>query len=169
MTPSVPQRYQGNLQQSCQSFTEKEKLSLADVVGDAPLAKLASYIRKLTNGATPAALEARMKRVHCVRDKAMQKFDLNSLPPMSAIILDWRDVDMCTAEFGSLGRPEATRILADVIMENCIVLLPRRRLDGGVDSGLEVLLPFEKHATHLLREDADLALWAEFTGFETAA
>jgi hypothetical protein len=73
---------------------------------------------------------------------------------------------MCEADFG-FGRPAAFRQLSDVVLENMVIIYPPLKSIGEEEQGLEVVIPFEKHALHLLMEDADVKEFFEFRGIES--
>ena len=75
---------------------------------------------------------------------------------------------MCMADFG-FGRPVAIRQLADKAVENLMIIYPRRTVKSDSDHGLEIVVPFEKHAVDMLIKDPDLNQFFTFRGFEAGA
>lgn len=147
---------------------QKEPLTLADVISEAPLSKLASFIRKITNDVTADALDKSIARVAPVRDKSKVQIRLDSLPPMSLAVTDWRDIDICEADFG-FGRPAALRQMCENVVDNLLIIYPRRTATDVEDLGLELVVPFETHAVQRLIDDEDVKKFLTFVGFEAGA
>ena len=147
------------------SFLQEKQLTLAEVISEAPLSRVAAFVRQITNNMTQDTLEATIAKVAPVRDKSNLHFRLDSLPPMSLVVTDWRDADICAADFG-FGRPVAVRQLVDKAVENLLVIYPQRTVNGDPEHGLEVVLPFEKHAVEMLIQDPDMNQFFTFRGFE---
>lgn len=103
-----------------------------------------------------------------IRDKSTLYVRLDSFPPMSFAITDWRDAKMCDADWG-FGRPVAFRQLSDIVRENQTIVYPASSVSGDPDEGLEVVVPFERHAVDMLIEDPDMKKFFEFRGFEAGA
>lgn len=93
---------------------------------------------------------------------------LDAIPPMSFVVTDWRKANMCDADFG-FGRPVAFRQLSDIVIENMMTIYPPLELEGHPDQGVEVMVPFERHAVDVLIGDPDMARFFEFRGFEAGA
>ncbi|KAK5659473.1 hypothetical protein OQA88_674 [Cercophora sp. LCS_1] len=163
--PPVPARYQGNLQCGGLSFLQKRQLTLAEVISGADLSDIAAYIRRITNDVTQETLEATIATAAKARDASNLHFRQNSIPPMSLIVTDWRKVDMGDADFG-FGKPVAVRQFCDEVSENLITIYPRRKAQGDDDSGLEVVVPFERHAVDKLLEDPQMNIFFTCRGFE---
>ena len=58
------------------------QLSLSEIISEAPLSKVASYIRKLTNGCTGEMLDAALKMLAPVGNKEELSIRINSFPPL---------------------------------------------------------------------------------------
>ncbi|KAI0441393.1 transferase family-domain-containing protein [Xylaria telfairii] len=114
LIPKVPARYQGNCLSAGTSQSLGDPVTLADVISDAPLSHLASFIRRVGTAATQENLEKMMEMMAPVRDKWLLHPPLDALPPMSLVITDWRGVRMCDDDFG-FARPAAFRQLSDVV------------------------------------------------------
>ncbi|KAL4963353.1 uncharacterized protein BDV14DRAFT_201977 [Aspergillus stella-maris] len=136
--PNTPlsERRQGNVLAGGISSTHPSPLSIAQVIApetSTSLTTLVLFIREVTDGVTPAALNVR----------------LDSFGPMAVAVTDWRGVGMCEADWGwggnggADGRPAAARQLADTVVENMVMIYPRRDADVDASAGLEVVLPFE--------------------------
>jgi len=147
---------------------QKKQLTLAEVISDAPLSSLATYVRQITNDVTESTLDSTIAAFAPISDKSNIYFQGNSLDPMSLVVTDWRDMDMCAADFG-FGRPVAFRQLSDRVIENLLEIYPRRQVEGDADHGLEIVVPFEKHAVDMLIEDPDMKRFCTFWGFEAGS
>lgn len=147
------------------SFQQEDQPTLADVISETSLPRLAAFIRKITNSVNEETLDATLNMVAAIRDKSNLHVRLDSLPPMSLAVTDWRHVDACAADFG-FGRPVAFRQLADKVIENMLIIYPRRPVEADPDHGLEVVLPFERHAVDILIKDPDLNKFFAFRGIE---
>jgi hypothetical protein len=165
VSPALPSGYQGNVLCGGLSFLQEDQPTLAEVISDAPLHRLAAFIRRTTNSVTEKTLDATLNTYAPVRDKSNLNVRLDSIPPMSLAFTDWRDADTWAADFG-FGRPVAFRQLADKVVENMVMIYPRRSIDGDPSNGLEVVLPFERHAVDVLIEDPALREFFTFRGFE---
>ena len=161
----MSKRYQGNVQCAGLSFLQEKQLTLAEVISEAPLSRVAAFVREITNSMTRDTVKATIAKVAPVRDKSNLHFRLDSMPPMSLVVTDWRGADMCAADFG-FGRPVAVRQLAGKAVENLMIIYPPRTVEGDPNHGLEVVLPFEKHAVTMLIKDPDMNQFFTFRGFE---
>ena len=102
-------------------------------------------------GALREAHPDRAFEAHAVdlADKAALNVRLDSFGPMAVAVTDWRGAGMCEADWGwggdggADGRPAAARQLADTVVENMVMIYPRRDADVDAGAGLEVVLPFE--------------------------
>jgi hypothetical protein len=171
VTPKLPAGYQGNCLTAGMSTNLPNPLTLAEVISDAPLSTLASFIRRVTTTATQENLEKTMEMLAPVRDKWLLHPRLDAIPPMSLVVTDWRGARMCDGDFG-FGRPAAFRQLSDVVLENMMVIYPPAPGTGGKgsapDQGFEVMVPFEKHALDDLIQDSDMKKYFEFRGIEAS-
>ncbi|PGH10769.1 hypothetical protein AJ80_07419 [Polytolypa hystricis UAMH7299] len=165
--PRPPERIQGNVLFSALSTTTPvQQPSIAEVISEAPLSRLASYIRSLTNSATEGSLNKVLDMVAPVRDKTSLLLRANSFPPMSIIMTDWRDSRICEADFG-FGRPVAFRHPTSVLAEGIVVIYPPRPT-GDPDEGCEILIALENELIEKVKEDEETRKYFEFRGVETA-
>ncbi|KAI0903867.1 transferase family-domain-containing protein [Ustulina deusta] len=144
-----------------------EAPSVGDVISNAPLSWLAGFIRRVTTSATQEKLEKTLEMLAPVRDKWLMLPQLNALPPTSLVVTDWRGARMCDTDFG-FGRPAAFRQLSDTVLENMVVIYPPAPglQDSFPDQGLELMVPFERHAINDLIRDPDMLRYFEFRGIE---
>ncbi|KAK0734707.1 hypothetical protein B0T26DRAFT_845136 [Lasiosphaeria miniovina] len=132
--------------------------------GGVPLARLASYIRSLTDGCDQAALDAALATLAPVRDKTVLFTRVNSFPPLTMATTDWRDTDVCGADFG-FGKPVAFRHLFDAVTEGLVLIYPPRAA-AGTDEGCEFVLMVEKEVVDGLMADIEFGRYFEFRGYE---
>lgn len=165
MTPKLPAMYQGNALSAGVSTDQPNPLTLAEVISEAPLHRVAEFVRQITTSATQARLNKTLEALAPFRDKWKLHPRLDAMPPMSLVVTDWRKANMCDADFG-FGRPVAFRQLSDIVIENMIVIYPPLEIDKDTDRGVEIMVPFESHAVDMLIDDQDMRGFFEFRGFE---
>lgn len=119
----------------------------------------------MTQDATQEALDKTVEMLGSYRRQWALHPPLAALPPTSFVVTDWRSADMCDVDFG-FGKPVAFWQLSDVV-EHMTVIYPPMGSNGNADRGVEVMLPFETHATDMLMEDVDMKRFFEFRGVES--
>ncbi|KAI1323856.1 transferase family-domain-containing protein [Xylariaceae sp. FL0255] len=169
LNPPVPEGYQGNLFCPGISFYQPDQLTTADVISDAPLSRLAGFVRKVTQSVTSHMLDGMLQSAAAMPNKFTLHGRADSVPPISLVVTDWRTAPFCTHDFG-IGRPIVERLLCDTVIENGVVLYPPRVTDeeGNPDPspGLEVLIPFETQAVDSLINDEEMKAFFEFRSIE---
>ncbi|KAL0930165.1 acyl transferase [Colletotrichum truncatum] len=167
--PPVPQRIQQNVVFVALSFQSHHipQLTAAEVISEAPLSKLAWYIRQLTNSVTQENLDAALTGIAAVRDKTTLFLRTDSFPPMSNFTSEWRDVRACEADFG-FGRPHAFRFPFDTVTAGLAVVYPVRTngAPAGDDEGNEFIIGFEKELAADLIADPEWNMYFEFRGVD---
>ncbi|KAF5861865.1 hypothetical protein ETB97_012416 [Aspergillus alliaceus] len=157
--PKVPPRIQGNVMSAVLSpMAPVLQPTLAEVISEWPLSKLASYIRQLTNSVTEESLDKWLDIVATIRDKTSMNIRINSYPPMSILQTDHRDANVTTADFG-FATPITYRHLLDCISEGVIIIYPPRTADPDSDEGCEFAISYEKRLAQGLIDDPK---WNEF-------
>jgi hypothetical protein len=165
VSPKVSERYQGNLLCAGISRRQPSPLTVGEVISEVPLSRIATYIRQITSSVDERLLQGVLATMAPVKDKSTVYLRLDSLPPLSLAVTDWRRATMCDHDFG-IGKPVAAKQIADTVNENMVMIYPQRRTQEESDQGLEVVVPFEKHAVDMLIEDPDMKKIFEFGGFE---
>lgn len=164
--PTMPPRMQGNLFFATLSFmAATPQLTTRDIISEAPLSKLATYTRQMTDGVTGELLDMALGMLAPVRNKKDLSVRVNSFPPMSLVITDWRDADVCTADFG-WGRPTAFRHLFDTVTEGLVIVYPPRNGPAGEDEGIELQVAFEEELVEKLLADEEWNKYFEFRGVD---
>lgn len=164
--PKMPARMQGNLFfATVSTMSPMPQLSLAEIISEAPLSKLASYTRQMTNSVTGEMLAGALQMLAPIRNKADLSVKVNSFPPGTLAITDWRDADVCTADFG-FGKATAFRHLADIVNENLVIVYPPHDGPAGDEEGIELLVPFEKELVSQLVDDSEWSKYFEYRGVD---
>ncbi|KAL2170477.1 hypothetical protein VTG60DRAFT_4857 [Thermothelomyces hinnuleus] len=164
-TPPVHPRIQHNVMFAALSSTAPVPPPTVDEVLHAPLSRLASYVRRLTDSVTQEDLDRTLDGVALVRDKTSLNIRIDSHPPMSILQTDHRDADIVSADFG-FARPLTYRHLLDRITEGIIIIYPTRDNDPASDEGPEFSIAYEKHLAHDLINDAEFARFFEYRGVD---
>ncbi|KAH7072501.1 hypothetical protein FB567DRAFT_204249 [Paraphoma chrysanthemicola] len=162
----IPERLQGNLQIDINStmFPDTE-LTLAEIISDAPLSKLALYTRQMTNSVTQEMLTNALKRHAAVRNKQDLSIHVDSFPPLALLVSDWRLADFCAMDYG-FAKPYAWRHLFGFVpLCQAIVYAPRTG-PAGDDEGFEVQFTFENELVQELLKDEDWGRYFEFRGVD---
>lgn len=190
--PSLPVRQQGNtflpvLSDMLAAQIPPFKFSQI-LDDDTPLWKLATYIRQVTNTCgTQEYLSATLDMTSAVRNTKDLSVRVDSLPPMTVAVTDWRDAAGVTqTNFGGnlLGEPKAFRhLMGDVLSEGLVIVYPPRSRpragkDGNAigeyeeereqedDEGIELVFAFEKELSDGLLGDETWRRYFEFRGVD---
>lgn len=164
--PDLPARMQGNI--SFDILSTKcpvQQLTVAEVISEASLSRLASYTRQMTNSATVELVADELRRFRRIRNKEDLSVRVDAFPPMSLVITDWREADVCRSDFG-FGRPAAFRHLFDKVAEGLAIVYPPRNGPAGEDEGIELQVTFEKELVDELVNDAQWKTYFEFRGVD---
>ncbi|OJJ04313.1 hypothetical protein ASPVEDRAFT_136175 [Aspergillus versicolor CBS 583.65] len=167
-SPAVPERMQGNVVFVAMSTSNPTpQLTVEEVISEAPLSKLAWYIRQLTNGVTEENLDIALSAIAPVRDKTALFLRTDSFPPMSNITTDWRDTRPGEADFG-FGKPHAFRFPFDTVTAGMTVVYPVRTNNppAGEDEGHEFSIGFERELAEGLIEDPEWNRYFEYRGVD---
>ncbi|KAL2138699.1 hypothetical protein VTI28DRAFT_6372 [Corynascus sepedonium] len=164
--PPVHPRIQHNVMFAALSSTAPVPPLTFDEVLNAPLSRLASYVRRLTNSVTQENLDVTLGQVVArVRDKTSLNIRSDSHPPMSILQTDHRDANIVSANFG-FARPLTYRHLLDRVSEGLIIIYPTRNADPASDEGPEFSIVYEKHLAQDLINDAEFAKYFEYRGVD---
>ncbi|KAH0430613.1 acyl transferase [Colletotrichum camelliae] len=164
--PMMPTRMQGNqFFATLSTLSPIPQLTTAEIISDAPLSKLASYTRQMTNGVTENFLRGALQMLAPIRNKADLSVRVNSSPPMTVAMTDWRDADVRSADFG-FGKPGAFRHLLDTMAEGLVIVYPPHRGPAGEEEGIELQFAFEKELVQQLVDDPEWNKYFEFRGVD---
>ncbi|KAK2745639.1 hypothetical protein FQN55_006130 [Onygenales sp. PD_40] len=163
--PPVPERLQGNLFAAAVSMMSQiPPLTVAEVISEAPLARLAAYIRSMTNSQTEESFDQIVQMIAPVRDKSGLFVRVNSFPPPTVAMTDWRQSRICEGDFG-FARPAAFRFLTEVKAEGIVYVFPPRPT-GNADEGIEVQISCEKELVSAMIADKEMGRFFEYRGVE---
>lgn len=166
LDPRLPARMQGNsFFAPMSALAAVPQLTTAEIISGAPLSKVAGYVRKMTDGCNGEMLDAALKTLAPIRNKAEVSIRVNSFPPMSMVITDWRQANVCDSDFG-FGKPAAFRHLFDTVTEGLVIVYPPRNGPAGEDEGMELQVAFEKELAERLVGDAEWSRYFEFRGID---
>lgn len=164
--PAVPPRIRGNVMFAALSPTAPvEQPTVAELVSEWPLSRVAQYVRQMTDSVTQESLNKTLEKVATVRDKASLNIQSDSLPPMSALFTDHRDTYMASTDSG-FATPITHRHLTDRITEGVIIVYPPRKLDPESDEGPEFSFFYEKRLAQTLIEDPEIGKYFEYRGVD---
>jgi hypothetical protein len=164
--PDLPTRMQGNISFDTTSTTSVvPPLTAAEIISEAPLSKLASYVRQTTNSVTIDMLAKQLQKIEPVRNKEDLSVRVDAFPPMTLIITDWREADICNADFG-FAKPTAFRHLFDTVAEGLVIVYPPHDGPAGDDEGIELQVAFEKELVSELVTDPEWTTYFEFRGVD---
>ncbi|GKT39834.1 uncharacterized protein ColSpa_00015 [Colletotrichum spaethianum] len=132
----------------------RRSLTVAEIISEAPLSNLASYSRQMTNGVTGEMLASARQMLAPIRNKGDLSIRVNSFPPISLVLTDWRDADVCTADFG-FAKPTTFRHLFDTVTEGMTIVYPTHNGPAGSDEGIGLQVTFEKEPLQQLVDDPE--------------
>jgi hypothetical protein len=164
--PPIPPRMQGNLQFDITSEESSvPQLTLAEIISDAPLSKLATYTRQMTDSVTLEMLAEKLQKVAHIRNKEDLSIHVDAFPPLSLLLTDWRYANLCTFDFG-FGKADCHRHLFGGVPMCLAVVYPPRKGPAGDDEGMEVQFSFETELVPLLLQDPEWSRYFEFRGVD---
>lgn len=162
----MPERLQGNIQFDVfSSSSPLPQPTLAEVISEAPLYKLARYMRQLTESVTNEMLTERLQKIANVRNKSNLTISVDEMPPMALYITDWRGCKISTYDFG-FAEPLAYRHLFGEVVGGICIVYPPRKGPAGEDEGLELQVTFEEELVPQLVNDPDWSKYFEFRGVD---
>jgi hypothetical protein len=175
LTPPLPPGYLGNALFLAASSSQPEcsqLLSLREVIQDAPLGKIAAYIRSITASADSGSFHAALEAAAETRREQERTgpLRLRGRPPLSFKTTDWRTPDVYEADFG-FGRPRVLRHLfvgAATAGAANMYIYPLRRLEDG-EEVFEFAVPVEKEALEGFCADDEVTQWFDFVGVEVGS
>ncbi|KAF4458916.1 acyl transferase [Fusarium albosuccineum] len=164
--PPMPERMQGNLQIDINSADSKlPEFTLAEVISEVPLSKLASYIRKMTDSVTHEMLARHIAKFDRIWNKEDLSIHVDSFPPMSILVSDWRYANYCDYDFGFASPTAFRHLFGGVPLSQAVVYSPHRG-PAGDDEGMEVQVTFETEVVQQLLEDPEWTKYFEFRGVD---
>ncbi|KAH7134484.1 transferase [Dactylonectria estremocensis] len=166
--PPMPARMQGNLQIDITSATSTiPQLTLAEIISEVPLSQLASYTRQMTESVTADMLAATLHKFANVRNKQDLSINLDSFPPMTLLVSDWRHAELCTYDFG-FAEPSAWRHLFGGVPLCQAIVYPPHKGAARDDEGMEIQVTFETEFVQQLVSDPEWSKYFEFRGIDAS-
>ncbi|KAK4149271.1 omega-hydroxypalmitate O-feruloyl transferase [Chaetomidium leptoderma] len=124
-----------------------------------------SRLPPLKESMNQAALDQALAMLAPVRDKTCLFTRVNSFPPLTLVLTDWRGAAICgTADFG-FAQPCAYRHFFDAVTEELVCIYPPRKSDSS-DEGCEFVVTIENEIIEAVLEDPDMSMYFEFRGYE---
>ena len=166
--PPLPAGFQGNSQVDVKSNTSTiPQLTLAEVISEAPLSKIANYTRQLTDSVTADLVASILQQHAHVRNKNDLSINLASFPPMSILVSDWRVANLCKFDFG-FGELIFWRHLFGGVPPCQILVYAPHKGPAGDDEGIELQITFESELTQQLINDPEWSKYFEFRGIDAS-
>jgi hypothetical protein len=166
--PPLPAGYQGNSQVDIKSNTSTiPQFTLAEIISEAPLSKIASYTRRLADSVTVDLVAGILQEHANVRNKRDLSINLASFPPMSILVSDWRVANLCKFDFG-FGELRGWRHLFGGVPPCQVLVYAPRKGPAGDDEGIELLITFETELTQQLIKDPEWSKYFEFRGIDAS-
>jgi hypothetical protein len=165
-SPKCPARIRGNVMFAALSpTTPVVQPTVAEVISEWPLSKVASYIRQMTDSVTQENLDKALDMVATLRDKSSVNIRIDSKPPMSLLQTDHRDANITKADFG-FAKPITYRHLLDNVTEGVIIIYPPRMSSADADEGCEFAIFYEKRLAEPLIHDPEWNRYFEYRGVD---
>lgn len=166
--PPLPAGFQGNSQVDIKSNTSIiPELTLAEIISDAPLSKIANYTRQLADSVTADLVAAILQEHAHVRNKPELSINLGSFPPMSILVSDWRVANLCEFDFG-FGDLSGWRHLFGGVPPCQILVYAPHKGPAGDDEGIELQITFETELAPQLINDFEWSKYFEFRGVDAS-
>lgn len=162
--PGIPLRTQGNaLYALLSTVTPVAQLTAGEIISEAPLRNIAHYIRQATDSVTPESLNQTLDLLARVRDKTKLAMGVDSFPPMSNLVTEWRDTCVTEANFG-FGRSHGFRVICGYALNGLCVVYPPRAQTGNLDEGYEIMFSWERELFDELVSDPEWNKYFEYRG-----
>ncbi|GJC85391.1 trichothecene 3-O-acetyltransferase tri101 [Colletotrichum liriopes] len=166
-TPPVPGRMMRNAVAGAFSDTAPvPPLAAGDVISDAPLSKLAGYIRALTESCTEQHVERLIELLAPIRDKRTISLRVDAHPPMSMFVTDHRSADVSGFDFG-FAKPITYRHLwGNMVTAGVVLVYAPIQSPGNPDEGFMFAITMEKDLVPKLRESSEWSDYFEYRGVD---
>ncbi|KAK1988360.1 transferase [Colletotrichum cereale] len=165
--PPVPERMMRNAVAGAFSdMAPVSPLTAKEIISDAPLSKLAGYIRALTESCNEEHLQRLIDFIAPIRDKRTISLRVDSHPPMSMFVTDHRAADVSSFDFG-FAKPITYRHLWGNLVTAGVVLIyaPIKSLINK-DEGVTFAITMEKDLVPKLMESSEWTDYFEYRGID---
>ncbi|KAI1486184.1 hypothetical protein F5X96DRAFT_673926 [Biscogniauxia mediterranea] len=166
--PPVPASMQGNgIYLASNANAPVPPLTAEEVISQAPLEKLAWYVRQITNSVTQERVVEEIAATARIRNKAALDWRADSPSPLTVSMTDWRGTRPADADFG-FAKPHGFRLLWDAPTPNVtgVYLERAHNPPAGEDEGNEISMTLEKEIIKDVLEDPEWNGYFEFRGLE---
>ncbi|KAI0377958.1 transferase family-domain-containing protein [Hypomontagnella monticulosa] len=165
-SPKCPPLIQHNVMFLASSPTcPAQQPTVAELISEWPLSKIAYYIRQMTNSCTQESLDQALEYAATIKNKSGLSVRIDSKPPMSILVTDHRDANVTAADFG-FARPETYRHIMDQVTEGVIIVYPPRKAGPESDEGVEIAISYEKRLAQTLIDDPEWNKYFEYRGVD---
>ncbi|KAI1651896.1 transferase family-domain-containing protein [Daldinia loculata] len=165
-TPKCPPRMQGNVYfVASTTMTNVQQPTVAQIISEWPLSRLAQYIRQMTDEVTQERVDEVLNQLAPIRDKPALMTRTDSFPPLSNLQTDHRDVKVTLCDFG-FGKPIGYRHVIDVVTENLTFVYPPRDRSPDSDEGPELSISYETRLADGLINDPEWNKYFEYRGID---
>ncbi|KAI1337554.1 transferase family-domain-containing protein [Xylariaceae sp. FL0016] len=137
----------------------------AEVISEAPLPRLAGYVRALTESCTEAHLGRLIDLIAPVRDKRSVSLVVDAHPPMSTFVTDHRSGDVSGLDFGFAKSLTYRYIWGDDVTAG-LILIYAPVTSANPDEGCMFTVTMEKELIPKLREDPEWSKYFEYRGVD---
>lgn len=161
----IPDQLQGSLQFDITSAgSPLPQFTLAEVISEVPLSKLAVYTRQLSDSVTLEMLAGTLQKLAHFPAEELS-ISVPSFPLMALYVTDWRPAQVAKLDFG-FGDTIGFRFLFGEAQRGQGVVYPPRKGPAGDDEGIEITLTFEADLVPQLLEDPLWSKYFEFRGVD---
>ncbi|KXH30347.1 hypothetical protein CSAL01_11129 [Colletotrichum salicis] len=165
--PPVPEGMMRNVVAGAFSDTAPvPPLTVADVISDVPLSKLAGYIRALTESCDELHLERLIDFIAPIRDKRTISLRVDAHPPMSMFVTDHRPADVSNFDFGFAKPLTHRHVWGDLVTAGVVLIYPPVRSATNSDEGYMFTITMEKGLVPKLMDDPEWAKYFEYRGVD---
>ncbi|KAK4190136.1 hypothetical protein QBC35DRAFT_93463 [Podospora australis] len=141
--------------------------TLAEIVSEWPLPRLAQYVRQMTSLFSEGYLQAVLDQIESIKDKTSLALRTDSFPPASVAMTDHREAKMGGVDFG-FGKAICYRHLLDRVTNGVVVVYPPNDYgkEKGDEEGVELEVFYEERFMRELVEDEEFGRYFEFRGVD---
>ncbi|KAH8646789.1 transferase [Xylariales sp. PMI_506] len=161
---SVPITYQGNCWTIgvTNNIPKSDQLNLGQIASESPLGEIATFVRKVTASTDQTNVQKTIEVITKAQNKASAGVNVAAAPPTAFLITDWRNMDVCSVNFG-FGKPLAFRGLLNSAWGPSVIVYESRKIDLE-NEGIEFDVLVEEELVETFLQDEEVKKWFEFKG-----